>query len=91
MLVANNPKDLQKLLTICTDWANTWKLQFSATKSKTLTNNQKAIPPMQLQGKNVYETDVRNYSYKYLGLPITSKGINEILQKNKTKFNTLNM
>ena len=31
---------------------------------------------MKLQGKTIYETDIRDYNYKCLGLPITDKGIN---------------
>ena len=76
MLIASNKQQLQQLLDICSKWANKWKLKFSASKSKTLTNNTSRIPAMKLQGKNIYETDTRDYNYKYLGLPITSRGIN---------------
>ena len=43
MLMTKNKEHLHQLLSICTNWANEWKLKFSPNKSKTLTNLTHAI------------------------------------------------
>ena len=43
---------------------------------------------MKLQGKTIYETDTRDYNYKYLGIPITNDGMNatQYFKKVKNRF-----
>ena len=73
MLMANSKTKLQQLLNICSDWANTWQLKFSPSKSKTLTNQHTMIGKLKLQGKDILETEIK--IYKYLGIPFTKTGI----------------
>ncbi len=71
--MCTNENDLEKLLQICSDWADDWQLTFSQKKSKTLTNQPKIERVIHLQGKVIEETNEK--VYKYLGIPITKTGV----------------
>ena len=86
LLVAHTPRQLQKLLNICSNWANKWKLNFSQSKSKLLTTESHTLRPMKLQGGKIY--DIVYKSYTYLGLPINKTGIDtkSYFKTVRTKF-----
>ena len=73
VLISTKQQALRELLNTCSKWANKWKLQFSPTKSKTLTTRDRINITMKLQGNTI--TEVKEKFYKYLGLPITKTGI----------------
>ena len=73
VLTAKDKGTLQKLLDTCSNWANKWKLQFSQKKCKTLTTEKEDPSPMKLQNKQIGTVDKK--TYKYLGLPMTKKGV----------------
>ena len=73
VLTTRDKQTLQRLLDVCTNWANKWKLQFSHKKSKILASTTTKPEPMKLQGDFIGTTQKREY--KYLGIPITTDGI----------------
>ena len=73
VLTAKRKDTLQTLLDICSNWADKWKLEFSQKKCKTLTTENDNLTSMRLQNKQI--GTVEKKIYKYLGLPMTKKGI----------------
>ena len=87
LLTTTNKEHLQKLLNICGEWAKEWGLDFSDTKSQTITNTYTSLADITLQNKPLEE--VTDKTYKYLGLPIGKQGVNvpKYIEKIKANFN----
>ena len=61
MLVSTNRNHPQLPLSMCTNWANERRLQFSLMSFKTVTNVHSTLQPMKLQGKTIFKTDARDH------------------------------
>ncbi len=86
-LCANSEKKVQKLLDICSKWADKWKIIFNEKKSQLITN-QKEIKNKILQNKEIIRAP--NNTYKYLGIPISRFGIdnNNYIKKIRKRLYT---
>lgn len=84
VLIADNARDLQKMLDIASSFAHMWRLTFNLDKSNVLTIGKRANPNnvWRLGKGTIYETN----SYKYLGIHINYNlsdhlHINEVIRK----------